>query len=153
MKAKHIIRISKEIDIDVKGIKLLSVEEYEQYKEHIPHVHFSYWLRSHGDNERVVFTVSEDNERGYGEEFVNTICNVRPVLIISNLKLFKMVPGEEFEFADHIWTVISDDMAICNISIAQHCYNKKLYKHNTNDYETSEIKEFIEEWLESIKMK
>ncbi len=140
---------------NIKGITLLSAEEYEQFKNNISSHNHMWWLRSpgrslfHGDDRRAV--IVQDN--GIADTYCGAPVNfgqvaVRPALIInpesSSLKI-----KDEFEFEKHKWTVISDTYAICNDTIGDHCFRADWEAEDANDYEKSDVKEFIEDWLES----
>lgn len=138
--------------LDVTGITLLSIEEYEAAKEFIQLIHCWcwWWLRSPGYYSRLAAYVN-DFGRVYTRGFYvnSTYIVVRPALRIANLNSLDLNTGDQIiGLAGHDWTVISDDMAICNDGIGEHCFRKDWREPDANDYEKSDVKKFLETWAE-----
>lgn len=149
---------------NIKGITLLSAEEYEQFKNNIPSLNHSWWLRSPGDNgyAKYVQGYAKYVQRGgyvdkYGAPISYQYVAVRPALIL-NSESSRLKIKDEFKFGKQKWTVISDTYAICNDNIGERCFRagcradwevEDANGENANDYEKSDVKEFIEDWLES----
>lgn len=132
---------------DIKGITLLSLEEYQELKPNISLLNRWWWLRSPGLYDFTAAFVYGDDGRvyAYGHYVVGAF-GVRPALVLesSNLQI-----GDNFEFGNHTFTVISDKKyALCNDSIGDHCFREDWKAKDANDYEASDVKKYIEDWYE-----
>ena len=146
MKAKKFIITKKEIDIDIEGITLLSIEEYEKCKDIIPKINDWWWLRSPGYDSRSAANVSNDGSVfSFGDFVCNDFYAVRPVLIYKSSNLQN---GDKIKFADYCWTVISENMMLCDEVIGHTCFRNDWLADDSNDYEKSDIKVWLEDWLE-----
>lgn len=145
MKAEKII--TENIDLKVEKTTLLSGGEYVKYKDVIPLWDEWWWLCSTGSRPTNASSVGP-----YGSIDYCGVCDsgvyVRPALIISNLKSYDLSVGDKFKAVSHTWTVISDNIALCDGNIGKHCFNSNPKKENSNDYETSDVKKYINEWAE-----
>ena len=138
--------VTENINLNIEEVTLLSEEEYIEYKDNIPLLNKCWWLRSHGCSQDHATAV---NIFGLLSSFLsvnNEHVFVRPVLIISNLKSCNLYVGNKFKAANHTWTVISDTIALCDDDIGKQCFNLNTNEENSNNYETSSIKEYINEW-------
>ena len=133
------------------GITLLSLEEYQELKPNISLLNRLWWLRSPGyDGYRAAFV---DGEYGFvsaygdfvddnGGNVRRAFC-VRPALVLESSTL---QIGDNFEFGNHIFTVISEKYALCNDSIGDHCFREDWKAKDANDYKKSDVKIYIESW-------
>lgn len=132
------------LELEIENVTLLSAEEYKQFKDNIPLISDFWWLRSNGINRYFVSYVYEDGDvLDYGYS-VDEAFGVRPALIISNLKSLNLNIGDELKVNDNAYTVISDDMIICRELIGSQPFNK--YRIKGNEYETSDIRQFVNKW-------
>lgn len=124
-------------------INLLSAEEYEKYKDKIPHINCWWWLRSPGINSSIAAGVHYDGSVFYhgGSVYSAVGAAVRPVLRISDGRKYKI--GERVMYYNFPWIIIDKNLAIAEVPIAFHRFDEK-----SNDYENSEIKKFLNNWLE-----
>lgn len=137
MKVKGIKTTEIEIDIEVNKITLLSIVEYQKYKEKIPRISNWWWLRSPGHGSyRVAFIDDIGCIDDFGNYTFCDKCTVRPVL----LGTFGEIA--EFEFAGYEWIVLSENIAICKDYLTYMIFDEK-----SNDYEKSEVKRYLEKWL------
>ena len=123
-------------------IYLLSIEEYEKYKDRIPLISNLWWLRSPGSYAKYAAIVTGGGcvyDDGYG--IGGAVVCVRPAL---NLESANHQIGERVMFADFPWIVIDEGLAIAEVPIAWWRFDAK-----SNDYEKSEIRQRLAEWLES----
>ena len=124
-------------------IYLLSVEEYEKYMERVPMIKSWWWLRSPRDNsETAAFVYSYDFVLG-----LDVYCDngaVRPALKL-NLKSENLQIGQRVMKYDFPWIVIDveNQIGIAEVPIA---FDK--FDDDSNDYETSYIRKFLNEWPE-----
>lgn len=145
MKADVIKLIPVKEKITINEITLLSVEDYNKYKDNIPLLKESWWLRSAGYHDGSAACVfSKDGCIGILGNLVFRMFGVRPVLRISNHNL-KI--KDEFIFKSYKWTVISKDLAICNSYIGKHYFREDWKAEDANNYTASDIKKYIEDWL------
>ena len=126
---------------DVKDVMLLSKEEYSEFKENIPKIFCWWWLRSPGTHSYDAAYVRHDGAvYSYGHYVISAPVCVRPALIgdfkSSNLKI-----KDKFWYKNYIYTVISDDMAICDFTVG-----KTYFDEMSNNYETSNIKKWVDNW-------
>lgn len=147
MKIKAEIKVKKEQEIQTKGITLLSSEEFEELESRIPPLnHTHWWLRSPGfDDRKAAFVLGAIGYVGDFEYNVSEEFGVRPALILepSNFNI-----GDNFEFGNHIFMVISEKYALCDDSIGNHCFREDWKAKDANNYETSDVKKYIEDWYE-----
>lgn len=142
------IIITKEVDI--QGVTLLSVEDTKNLPLYWLKCNDHWWLKSPGitDN-KAMFVDGEYGrimERGCN---VDHAFGVRPALKIStNLKI-----RDKFEFGEETFTIIADNLALCNRCINEMAFNKISFnKGKPNDYESSYIKQNLEEWFDCAKL-
>ena len=133
--------------IDVKGIALLSIEEYDNLKHKISRIDGYWWLRSPGysaDSAACVFgAYGRDLVLGFN---VSGKLGVRPALHIGNPESSSLQIGDRIEVANYTWTIISDTMALCDDIISDQPFREDWKADNANDYEASDIKRFLEDW-------
>lgn len=142
-------QIIKEEDTKVTfyGITLLSREEYLEHADLISNLaEWWWWLRSPGGlrytAKRVDFDGSLDTN------FVYSVGGgVRPVLI-GNFKSSNLECGAKFKLAGHTWTVLNDEMALCDECVGRTCFRKDEQAPDANNYDTSDIKAWLYNWAE-----
>jgi len=144
MKAEKMIRIIEPIDIEINGITLLSIEEYEACKYIIPNINFWWWLRSPGYSSINAANVSNvGNVSDFGNYVNYDDRAVRPALIYesSNLQI-----GDKIKIVGYNWTVISDSMILCDDVVGFTYFRKDWRANDANDYEKSDIKKWLNDW-------
>jgi len=129
-------------DIDIKEVTLLSVEEYQEAKEHIKPICLNWWLRSPGDTDYKAAFVNDDNNY-ISSEVVIKVLAIRPALVCDFHS--KLEIGDMFLLNGFTWTVISDHMALSDIIAEFRGFNDDWKK---NKYETSDIKKWLDKWAE-----
>ena len=50
------------------------------------------------------------------------------------------------ELAGHTWTVIADDLVLCDDIVGYACFRKDHNAKDANDYEASDVKKWLENW-------
>lgn len=127
----------KKFDIDeVDEITLLSVEEAEKIPDSVRACGKWWWLRSLGDCQNYAAIVHYDGyvyRGGYDVDIDGRA--VRPAFRINNLK---SEIGEPVRVSKIWCTVIDKDLVLANHPICNHRFDEK-----SNNWETSEIKAFI----------
>lgn len=142
-------QIVKEEDTNVifYGITLLSKEEYLEHINLISNiVEVWWWLRSPGLIQSCASYVDLDGSRRYNYVDGGSGC-VRPVLV-GNLKSSNLERGAKFNLAGHIWTVLNDELALCDESVGRTCFRKDWKASDANNYDTSDIKKWLYNWAE-----
>lgn len=148
MKVKNIIRcIAEEADLNILGATLLTIDEVKQLPMRLRKYGLYWWLRSPG------YYPNYNAAVGYGS-FYNFCVNadivnnaVRPVLIIRNLESSNLRIGDTFEFGDKQFEIISHDRAFCLTDIGKCAFRKDKRASDANDYEKSDVKEYINNWF------
>ncbi len=147
MKAEKIIVSTTEIELEIAEVTLLSAEEHKLYKERIPAVHCWWWLRSPGGGiDRAENVRSEETTDFRGDLVVHGRCAVRPVLKIHNLLAANLKVLDRFILAEHTWTVISEDLAICDDTVGKTCFREDWRAEDANVFEVSDIKGWLIVW-------
>ena len=139
----------KEFDATKDHIFLLSIEEHKKYKDKIPLVRCWWWLRSPGDSSRSAADVDLDGSvYGFGSYVHCSNLAVRPALRLENRELghFNLVDpsfcGQRLIKYNFPWIYIGDGLAIAEVPIAFKRFDEK-----SSDYENSEIRRFLLDWL------
>ena len=147
MKAKIIIIKEKEIDIDVREITLLSVEEYEAYRENIKSIANWWWLRSLGNTGHSLFYIFENGIVRDDGGVYNSYGSVRPALILNTSSL---QIKDKFELGGKLWTVIGEEIALSDEEFCKMAFRKDWKAKDANNYAASDIKKYLDNWLVSI---
>lgn len=130
--------------VEPDEIFLLSEDEYEKYKNAIPLFECWWWLRTPGaESDHVVGVYNNGVVDCYGSNIKDALSYVRPALYLEP-NHFSI--GSRINKYNFPWVVIDNDLAIAEVPIAAHRFDKKL-----NDYELSEIRQFLLDWLEERK--
>lgn len=152
MNVEKIVTKSETKKLDFTKITPLSIEEFRSLKDKIPPTKEKigilpdcWWLRSPGDDAfraAIVYgTYNHADATGFN---VDGEYGVRPALCISNLESLQV--GDKFELAKHHWTIISDKYALCDDIIGESPFRKNYKAKNANDYEASDVKQYLETW-------
>lgn len=128
----------------IKGFTLLSKEEYEACKDIIPKKDCSWWLRSVSKyySENAAYIHHDGTLQFYR---IDGNYGVAPALICDH----HLPRGSKVEFADHKWTVISEDMIFCDDVIGYFPFNQK--RKAGNSYKNSSVKAYVKGWFEAHK--
>lgn len=147
MQIERLIR--EEASLDIQGITLLSIEEYEAYRPYIGPAGYTWWLRSTGNYSAYAACVGS---RGYVDSYGQVVgyndIAVRPALQITNLESANIKIGDKFCLFGYKWTVISKELALCDEVVGKHAFREDWQAEGTNDYEKSDVKRFLEEWFD-----
>lgn len=132
MRIKETITTTRELDINVTGIKLLTTNEYSTCKEIIPNDNGcgGWWLSSNTVSNGFAPVVGADGDIYNAME--SSEHEVRPVILFDpcGIKL-----RARFRLFAYSWTVISPTMALCDSSLAN-C-----------SYEKSKVEKYIKDWF------
>lgn len=143
--------IKKVFSKDVEKITLLSVEEAEKVSEENLECDCSWWLRSPGIYSYYATYVNGSFINDYYGDFVDIDDGaVRPALIINQ----KSEPYENIKVFDRYWTYIGNNLyLLANFEkpLTEMAFNSN--RDKGNDYETSDIKKWLDNWLQEQKSK
>lgn len=136
-------KITKE-ELKILDITLLSIEEAKKLPERLREYEDWWWLRSSGISKYYAAYVDDDGSvSSRGLVVCGNYGSVRPALVINlNSSSFKV--GDCFIFANKEFEIISENMAFCKSDIGL-----SRFAEVTNNYETSEIKKYINNWFEN----
>lgn len=143
------VKTEKEVDI-IRDITLLSIAEYEKYKDIIPLVDGWWWLRSPGYySDRAARVLLDGVVDIYGDfvEYYDSTA-VRPALIFSPKPSLKK--GDKIYLAGYTWTIISRDMMLCDDVVGYTYFRKDWEAKNANDYKASDIKKWLHNWWKDV---
>lgn len=136
----------------IKGATILSAEEsdafltQEQRKCKWGGINSVWWLRTPGRRHDFAAYVYVDGQfRNDGALVTAPDINIRPALKISGLQYTDLSIGDHFTFGDYSFSVISNNLALCDESADLCQFNEN--SQDGNDYETSHIKTKIDEWF------
>ncbi len=132
-------------DTEITGATLLSVNEFKEYKDNIPLLRESWWLRSPG-------VWNYEKAEAYEVRYINCVNNIvhsvyaiRPALQISNLANVEV--GDKIKFGEYTFTIISPKYALCNDIIGYGAFRKDWKAEDANVYEASDVKKIIDDWF------
>lgn len=120
-------------------VTLLTKGEYMEHRNRIPLVNDWWWLRSPGYYSFIAAYVDIDGSvDNHGRNVGNVTYAVRPTLKSMSLNL---PIGEHFIALGNRWIMIDNCMAI-----SQDVITHRRYDTEKNVWETSELKQWLEEW-------
>lgn len=125
-------------------IFLLSIDEYKKYEANIPHIRCKWWLRSPGIDSNHAAGVDINGYVNYYGSLVYCVHDaVRPALHLES-PAHKI--GDRVIEAGFPWIVIDKGIAIAEVPIAFRWFDP-----TDNDYDVSEIRQFLMDWYEERK--
>lgn len=148
MKVSKQIITHEPMDITIDKITLLSAEEYERCKEHIPAVNYWWWLRTPGNYSFGAALVYDDGYVSRDVDYVGyDYVSVRPVVVVRlNPESPNLQIGDKLDFAGYTWTMIDANMALCDSVVGQTSFRKDSDAPDANDYEKSDVRKWLEQW-------
>lgn len=145
MKIEKITTIEQ--DCYFSGLTLLSIEEYNENKDHIKPINNWWWLRSSYEGDSIVSSVDYVGDISYGTVY-DSNCSVRPALILESANLHV---GDRFKFYEHNWTVISERYALCDEEFCRMAFREYWGANNANIYDASDIKTYLDDEWDKMK--
>lgn len=134
------------VNIEVSGISLISIDEYEKCKEFVPNIGRWWWLRSPGNSGSSAACVYYDGAVfPHGCHVSVSGGAVRPALFC-NPKSSNLQIKDKFWYKDYGWTVISNNMALCDMAVGNTMFNIDWESFHANVYERSDIKIWLKIW-------
>lgn len=146
MRVQRTITTIEDMELDIEGITLLSVEEAKALPVEIrKYTNNNWWLRSSGDDRKaslVIGPVGGVYSIGY---LVSWQRGVRPALRV-NLESSDLQIGDKLTIFNRSWTVISKKLIFCDDIVGRSPFRKDWDASDSNDYEASDIKKWLEDW-------
>ena len=129
--------------MQIESITLLSVNEASALPKEILDCGHYYWLRSPGsDSSSAAFVDYGGYVLNFGYYVINYNYGVRPALVIPNLDSLNLRDFEEITMWDTKWIYIGKNMLFAKDIICE-----RRFDENSNVFEKSEIKEYLDNWL------
>lgn len=134
--------------LEITEATLLTAEEAETLPHRLREYEYWWWLRSSGDTQYAAALVySYGSVNYYGISVYGDGVYVRPALKIQNLESSNLAVGDTFIFHDKIFEVINKTTAFCTEDIGTYCFRKGWKAIDANDYETSDVKKYVDNWF------
>lgn len=143
---KFIKDLDESIGFDDDKIFLLSIEEYKKYIDKIPHMTTWWWLRSSGHSSYFAAYVSKEGYVcAYGLSVNYGEGSVRPALKYTSLNTIKSKDKDCFVWNETKWKIIDEEK---KIAISCLPITFEMFDNDSNDYASSEIREWLLNWFE-----
>ena len=138
-------------ELEFTNITLLSIEEAEKVNQNIRACGYDWWLRSAGSGAQCVAFVTPEGEIDTtGWETDSMWPGVRPALEVDNLKMAGLEIGNKVRVASKVWTVIADNLLLCNEFIGFDCFNtEKRAEGDMTNYEKSQVRILLMCWADA----
>lgn len=142
-------KVILENGLEIIGATLLTTEEVEKLPWEILKIGCCWWWLRWPGNFRytAAYVDSIGSVRYCGIDVDCTYGVVRPALII-NLESSALQIGDKFLFGDKEFEIVSDTRALCTESIGNCAFREDWKAKNANDYESSDIKKFVDAWYQ-----
>lgn len=129
-------------------IFLLSLDEYSKYKDKIPLIDESWWLRtpgktSAGEKADLVACVNKYGSIAMSHSVIRSAA-VRPVIKLQSTEETIIKYGTT-------WVKIDEGLYIAKKPIVHRVFDKRFTEDVTNQYNKSGIKRFLTYWLQERK--
>ena len=140
--------VTDDVNLDITGATLLSIEEAGQLPLELRKYNNWWWLRSPGKDYDFAASVNTLGTVLYNGDAISSSSDaVRPALQIKNTQSSNLQVGDKFEFGGKEFKVISYNLAFCVTDIGKCCFRKDWKAADSNDYEKSDVKKFVDEWF------
>lgn len=146
---------------DVKGMTLLSEKDVQECKDYIRGAEFpddcDWWLKTPGTWDYTTMKIVLGKDAAVQEDSiiqtgvrVESPRGVRPALMLTEAADFKA--GDRASLFGENWTVISEELALCDRPIRKMPYVAKDFPYDgrtdVTDYEKSDVKQFVDDWYQ-----
>ncbi len=132
-------------DLQIGYVTVLSVGEADSLPVSIRVIDSNWWTRTPGMGIGTVGVVYQDNGRIYLDgDVCSMVCGVRPALQICNLESLNLGKYDKFTVGKFSYTVISDDMVLCDDIVGACPFNNDMSLNS--DYDKSYLKTFVKDW-------
>ena len=145
--------VTEDVNIDIQGITLLSIEEAMEIAKNdtmfmglLGCKKGNWWLRSPGEGTNNVAYVDHElamiNSGGVN---ATNYFGVRPALQF-NYSTSDLQIGDKVMIFGYIWTVVSEQLVLCDDIIEKMMFTQDVYGEDQNNYEKSDIKKWLDKW-------
>ena len=136
------------VELQIKSATILSTDEVLKLPVAIRRTGYWWWLRSPDSRDaHYVAAVMSDGHISPFCFHVSADYGVRPAFVVSNLEDFNCVIGDTITIKSKRYVVIDTNKILYNDEPVRCQFNGK----NSNDYETSDLKQFVDGWLKDLK--
>lgn len=148
MQAEITILKEEQINVKIKEVTLLSLEEYEKYKDLIPEIDYWYWLRSPRNSTNGIAYVAPNGSTGY-DYCCHTSGTVRPALRIEvdNPNSEELVVWEKIMIKNDMYSIL-DVKGSEVLLLSDGILGYRRFDPKSNIWEKSELKEWLDNWAE-----
>lgn len=139
--------------LKVIGASLLTADEVKNIPEDLLCYHAWWWIKSASKYHRwhyvaIIEHSGKLNQMGRAVDFKGII---RPILEIANVKAAGLKTGDHFIYGGKEFCIISDTAAFCVNDIGCCQFRKEYSAKDATEYDASNIKAYINNWLEAAK--
>ena len=140
-------RLKPRRDINVQNVRLLTLDEYNEYKDIMSSdMSHLWWLQTPCDSHNYVYAVNTSG--AVVSAIVGSWCGVRPVLEC-DLSDTDLSVGTKVTLANHTWTVISNSLILCDDFIGSNMrFRIDGSADDANNYAVSDVKEWLDNWAD-----
>ena len=131
-----------------ESLELLTLEEVNQLPQKVRSYICWWWLKSPGQFDDFALGVGKDGTVYSHGCIVDDTGAVRPVLTVSNLDSSNLELYDNYQLLDNFWIYIGDNKFLYDGIPVKHIFDK-----DSNDYESSEIKGYLDNWLKELQSK
>ena len=129
---------------NIIGITLLPKFDYYSLSHNIPALDEPWWLKP---AESCSNMCAIADGRSYVSDAAD-VPAVRPALIA---KAYNFTVGHEVDYGGKRWTYIGDNYFLCNTAFCKMAFRKDENAADANDYESSDIKAYLDNWFRDAK--
>lgn len=129
---------------NIIGITLLPKFDYYSLSHNIPALDEPWWLKP---AESCSNMCAIADGRSYVSDAADVFA-VRPALIA---KAYNFTVGHEVDYGGKRWTYIGDNYFLCNTAFCKMAFRKDENATDANDYESSDIKAYLDNWFRDAK--
>lgn len=125
---------------NIKEISLLTLDDFNKCKSIIPAIQAWWWLKTNGaytNKAAYVFIDGDAYAEGYNVN--KDRADVRPLIIVDSKVLNGIGAGDKVTVGKFSATVLNEESCLLDECVCKHRFDEK-----SGNYETSEIKAFIE---------
>ncbi len=149
MKVEKFVTSTEVVDLKIIGITLLSEADYVAFKGNIKSCGKTWWLKTaydQYDGKAYAKRVEADGSISVRDvEEYHTF--VRPALMLGDANKAYCKIGDKFLFADDTYTIISNELALCDDTLGQMAFGADKNDRSASNYERSYIKAYLDEWF------
>lgn len=125
---------------NIKSVSLLSLDSFNDNKTLIPSIQAWWWLKTKGAySNKAAYVFIDGDAYAEGYDVDKDRADVRPLIYIDPLIAETLKAGQKVEIGKYTATVMIDRSCLLDECVCKHRFDEK-----SGNYESSEIKDFIE---------